>query len=334
MFKNPRSFPATRLRRLRMKRFLRNLAAENSLSVKNLIMPIFVCENDEKDLNISSIQGLSRIRLVDLAGYCQRLFRLGIPAVALFPVIPAQDKTDYSSAAYDKNGLIPRAIDVIKQKVAELGVITDVALDPYSKNGQDGITNTAGQILNDATLDTLCRQSLCLARAGSDLLAPSDMMDGRIGAIRQCLDANSYTSLPILSYAAKYASGLYSPFRLAIGSAANLGKSAKQSYQINPANSNEALHEAALDLQEGADILMVKPGNMYLDVIWRLSQEFNVPVFAYQVSGEYSMLKSLGGDDQEQQNKVIMESLISLKRSGAAAIISYFAMEAAQILSQ
>ena len=333
MIQHTRSFPNTRLRRLRAKSFMRNISAENRLTPQDLIMPIFVCENEERSLNITGMPGIRRIPLQELAAYTCRISNLNIPAIALFPVTPQQHKSAYSSAAYDGGGLIPCAIDIIKQKTPQLGIITDVALDPYSIDGQDGITDDKGAILNDATLDALCRQALCLAQAGSDVLAPSDMMDGRIGAIRKRLDENNYSNLPILAYSAKYASSLYRPFRSAIGSATNLGKSNKLTYQMLPANSDEALHEAALDLQEGADILMVKPGNMYLDIIWRLSQEFKVPVFAYQVSGEYMMLRHLGGGDTQQQNNIIMESLISLKRSGASAILSYFAIEAAEILN-
>ncbi len=327
-----RSFPTSRPRRLRQHEFLRHLVAETRLSPHDLIAPLFVCENSEKQLNIPGMPGVQRIPLKQLAARAATIQKLGIPAIALFPVIPQQFKSKYSSEAHNPKGLIPRAIEIIKKKTPDLGVITDIALDPYSSDGQDGITNAAGTIINDATLDALCRQALCLAAAGSDIVAPSDMMDGRVGAIRAALDGNGYTDLPILAYTAKYASSLYGPFRSAIGSAKNLGKSNKLTYQMFPANSQEALYEAALDLQEGADMIMVKPGNMYADIIWRLHQECNAPVFAYQVSGEFSMLSHLGGTDPSQRAPVILESLVSLKRAGASAILTYFAEEAAALL--
>lgn len=329
-----RSFPTSRPRRLRSQEFLRNLVAEHRLSPHDLVAPMFVCENDEKDLAIEGMPGVKRIPLNKLATKVSRIHKLGIPAVALFPVVPPHLKSKYSAEAYNPNNLIARAIAIIKRSSPNLGIITDVALDPYSSDGQDGITNAAGEIINDATLDALSRQALCLAEAGSDIVAPSDMMDGRVGAIRKALDTNKYEHLPILAYTAKYASSLYGPFRSAVGSAASLGKSNKLTYQMFPANSQEALYEAALDLQEGADMLMVKPGNIYADIIWRLRQAYNAPIFAYQVSGEFSMLSHLGGTKPEQRNKVVMESLIALKRAGASAILTYFAEEAAALLQQ
>ncbi len=328
-----RSFPTSRPRRLRSKKFLRKLVAEHQLSPHDLVAPLFVCENNEKNLAIDGMPAVQRIPLNKLASKVSRIHKLGIPAVALFPVVPVHLKSRYSSEAFNPNNLIARAITAIKKVTPDLGVITDVALDPYSIDGQDGITNVAGDIINDATLDALSRQALCLAAAGSDVVAPSDMMDGRVGAIRTTLDKHNYQNLPILAYTAKYASSLYGPFRSAVGSAGNLGNSNKLTYQMFPANSQEALYEASLDLQEGADMIMVKPGNLYADIIWRLSQECNAPIFAYQVSGEYSMLSHLGGTDPEQRAKIIMESLISLKRAGASAILTYFAEEAATLLS-
>lgn len=329
-----RSFPTSRPRRLRASKFIRNLVAEQRLSPHDLIAPLFVCENNEKNLNIEGMPGVQRIPLNKLAAKASRLHNLGIPAVALFPVVPAKLKSKYSSEAYNPNNLIARAIAIIKSKTPDLGIITDVALDPYSSDGQDGITNAAGEIINDVTLDALCRQALCLADAGSDLVAPSDMMDGRVGAIRSALDKKGHDQVPILAYTAKYASSLYGPFRSAVGSAGNLGKSNKLTYQMFPSNSQEALYEASLDLQEGADIIMVKPGNLYADIIYRLNQECKAPIFAYQVSGEFSMLSHLGGADKEQRAKVILESLISLKRAGAAAILTYFAEEAAALINK
>lgn len=333
-----RSFPLSRPRRLRSQDFLRRLTAENRLSVSDLIMPLFICENDEKSLAIPYMPHQERVPLKQLATRAKQLHQLNLPAVALFPVVPVNKKTNYALEAYNPQCLIARAIQIIKQAVPELGVICDVALDPYTSHGQDGITNDKGTILNDATLDVLGRQSLCLIQAGCDVIAPSDMMDGRVGFIRQLLESKNYHNVPILAYTAKYASSLYRPFRGAIGSGKNLGKSDKLSYQMFPANGREALYEASLDLAEGADMIMVKPGNIYADIIFRLHQEFDAPIFAYQVSGEYSMLCHLGGigevDNGGKDNltKVMMESLISLKRAGASAILTYFAEAAAKHL--
>ena len=329
-----RHYPTSRPRRLRNRDFLRRLTAENRLSPADLIMPLFVCENNEKHLDIPNMPAQERIPLNKIGSHSQRIYKLGIPAVALFPVVSSDRKTEDAAEAYNPQGLIPRAIAAIKDTVPELGVITDVALDPYTIHGQDGITNKDGEVLNDTTLTVLVKQSQCLVEAGSDVLAPSDMMDGRVGAIRNFLEKHKYYHTPILAYTAKYASAFYSPFRDAIGSSAALGKSNKLSYQMFPPNGKEAFYEAALDLAEGADIIMVKPGNFYADVIYRLSQRFDAPVFAYQVSGEYSMLCALAGENKDLLAQLMLESLIALKRAGATAILSYFALHAAEYLER
>ena len=328
MFKG--SYPQTRLRRLRASGFLRALVAEHSLSAQDLILPLFVCENDTRETEIVAMPGIKRWRIRELARVGKKAHALGIPAVALFPVVPPKLKSVYAQEALNPHGLVPRAVNALKSACPELGIVTDVALDPYTTSGHDGICDERGEVKNDATVEILCRQALCLAAAGADVLAPSDMMDGRVGVIRRGLDGEGYENIAILSYAAKYASAFYGPFRAALGTAQNLGKSDKRSYQMDPANQMEALRETALDVEEGADIVMVKPGCFYLDVVHRIRQEFAVPVFVYQVSGEYVMLKMLAG--KEDVTPLMMESLIAFKRAGASAILSYFALEAAAIL--
>ncbi len=327
------TYPQTRLRRLRHLAFLRELCAENQLRAQDLILPLFVCENRTQPLVIEAMPGIKRIPLNQLAKKAEEAQRLGIQALALFPVVSPEDKSPMAQEALNDNGLIPRAVRLLKQACPEMGLVVDIALDPYTSSGHDGLTNPAGEVVNDATIEILCQQALCLARAGADLLAPSDMMDGRIGAIRKTLDAHSYENKALLSYAAKYASALYRPFRAAIGSAANLGGQNKSSYQMNPANSDEALREVAMDLDEGADIVMVKPGLFYLDVVQRVKQRFRAPTFVYQVSGEYTMLKLLGGKGGDYTS-ILLESLLACKRAGADAVLSYAALAAAEALKE
>lgn len=324
-------YPQTRLRRLRHYNFLHELCAEHRLSAQDLILPLFVCDNHPQELVVKAMAGIKRVPLNQLAKTGQQIQQAGIPAVALFPVVSPKDKSPLAQEALNEDGLIPQAVRILKAACPDLGVMVDVALDPYTSSGHDGLTNAAGEVVNDATVEVLCQQALCLAKAGADLLAPSDMMDGRIGAIRKILDAHGYEKKVLLSYAAKYASALYSPFRAAIGSAANLGGRNKRGYQMDPANSSEALREVALDLNEGADIVMVKPGLFYLDVVHRVKQQFGAPTFVYQVSGEYTMLKLLGAEGGDY-TQLMLESLVAYKRAGADAIITYSALEAAEAL--
>lgn len=327
-----RQYPNTRLRRLRHQSFSRDWAREHSLRIQQLIYPIFVVEGTHQQQSIPSMPGIERLSIDRLMLECEQLLGLGIQSVALFPVISAEHKSLDAQAAYSPDGLIPCAVRAIKQRFPELGVIVDIALDPYTLHGQDGITDHAGRILNDDTLVVLVKQALACAQAGADVLAPSDMMDGRIGMIRQALEQASYPDVLLLSYAAKYASSLYAPFREAIGSAANLKSANKFTYQMDPANSNEALHEVALDLQEGADIVMVKPGLAYLDIVHRVKTQFQVPTFVYQVSGEYSMLQAAFAHNYLAADPVILEILLSFHRAGADAILTYFAKHAAKLL--
>ena len=286
-----------------------------------------------KPLVVEAMPDIKRIPLNQLAKKAKEAQRMGIQALALFPVVSPENKSPMAQEALNDNGLIPRAVRLLKQACPDMGLVVDIALDPYTSSGHDGLTNPAGEVVNDATFEILCQQALCLARAGADLLAPSDMMDGRIGAIRKTLDTHNYENKALLSYAAKYASALYSPFRSAIGSAANLGGQNKSSYQMNPANSDEALREVAMDLDEGADIVMVKPGLFYLDVVQRVKQQFRAPTFVYQVSGEYTMLKLLGAKGGDYTS-IMLESLLACKRAGADAVLSYAALDAAQALKE
>ena len=327
-----RRFPTTRLRRNRRRSFLRELVQEVRLSCSDLVQPIFIMEGNNKEEAIKSMPGVSRLS-VDLAvEKVTHLNQLKIPAVGLFPAIGQEKKTADGLEAINPNGLIQNAVKKIKDSVPDIGIITDVALDPYTSHGHDGILGEDGEILNDKTVEILQEQSLSLARAGADILAPSDMMDGRIGKIRATLDKNGYENVNLLSYAAKYASTFYGPFRDAIGSGTSLGRSDKKTYQMDPSNSNEALWEVALDLEEGADMVMIKPGLPYLDILKRVKETYSVPTFAYQVSGEYLMLKNLYPEQPELEREAIIESLLCFKRAGADAIFSYFSERVAEWL--
>lgn len=326
------SFPQTRLRRLRANSFVRDLVRENTLTIKDLIYPMFVLEGKNQREAISSMPGIERLSVDLLVKEAKLLHKLGIPAVALFPVTPRSAKSLDAREAWNPDGLAQRAVMALKNAVPELGVITDVALDPFTTHGQDGLIDKDGYVLNDATIEVLVRQALSHAQAGADIVAPSDMMDGRIGAIRSVLEANGFVNTAILAYSAKYASSYYGPFRDAVGSAGNLGKGDKKSYQMDPANSDEALHECALDLAEGADIIMVKPGMPYLDVVRRVKDELKAPTFVYQVSGEYAMHVAAFEQGWLNRDAVILESLLAFKRAGADAILTYFAKDAAKLL--
>lgn len=325
-------FPATRMRRMRADSFSRELMRETQLSAKDLIFPMFVMEGENKVEPIPSMPGQERVTIDRLLSYTDRLSKLGIPAIALFPVIASDKKSLLAEEAYNPDGLVHRTIKAIKSSTPELGVITDVALDPYTSHGQDGILDENGYVLNDVTTKTLVKQAVSHAQAGADIVAPSDMMDGRIAAIRNELEATNHINTRILAYSAKYASSFYGPFRDAVGSSANLKGGNKYSYQMDPANSNEAVHEVALDLEEGADMIMVKPGMPYLDIVQRIKSQFGVPTMVYQVSGEYAMLKAAAQQGWLDGNAVMLESLISIKRAGADAILTYFAIEAAEAL--
>jgi porphobilinogen synthase len=328
------AFPNTRLRRLRAKDFTRRLMRENQLGVDDLIYPMFVCEGSDTRQSIKSMPGIERLSLDLMVTEAKLLASLGIPAIALFPVVGADKKSLLAEEAYNPNGLAQNTIKAIKDAVPELGIITDVALDPYTTHGQDGIIDDTGYVLNDRTVETLCLQAQAQADAGADIVAPSDMMDGRIGAIRQALENTGHINTCILSYAAKYASAYYGPFRDAVGSAGNLGSGNKYTYQMDPANSDEALHECALDLAEGADMIMVKPGMPYLDIIRRVKDELAVPTYAYQVSGEYAMHCAAFEIGWLDKNAVMMESLLAFKRAGADGILTYFAKDVALLLNK
>lgn len=327
------AFPNTRLRRMRANDFSRRLMQENQLGVNDLIYPMFVCEGSGDRQTISSMPGIERLSIDLMAKEAKLLASLGIPAIALFPVVGAEKKSLFAEEAYNPNGLAQDAIKAIKDAAPELGVITDVALDPYTTHGQDGIIDDKGYVLNDRTTETLCMQAEAQANAGADIVAPSDMMDGRIGAIRSTLENAGHINTCILSYAAKYASAYYGPFRDAVGSAGNLKGGNKYTYQMDPANSNEALHECALDLTEGADMIMVKPGMPYLDIVRRVKDELAVPTYAYQVSGEYAMHCAAFENGWLDKNAVMMESLLAFKRAGADGILTYFAKDVALLLN-
>lgn len=325
-----RHFPQTRMRRLRRFGFLRDLVREHRVSADDLIYPIFITEGETTA--IASMSGLSRLSLGDLEELVPSLRgELGIPMVALFPYIDAAIKTPDGSQATNPNGLIPRAVRLIKAHCPDLGVLTDAALDPYTTTGQDGIVDESGYVLNDETCDILARQALCCAEAGADVIAPSDMMDGRVGIIRAALDGGGFKEVAIMSYAAKYASAFYGPFRDAVGSTSQLGLGDKKTYQMDPANIDEALAEVQLDLEEGADMVMVKPGMPYLDVLYRVKTTFCVPTFAYQVSGEYAMLRG-AVDKGWLSEETLLESVLAFKRAGADGVLTYFAPEIAAIL--
>lgn len=331
MFFPQRSFPATRFRRMRRDDFSRRLMREHTLTSDDLIYPVFVLEGHGRREAVNSMPGVYRQSIDELLKTAAEAVALGIPALALFPVIES-GKTPDGDEAWNPEGLVPRTVKALKQAFPQLGVITDGALDPYTSHGQDGPIDENGYVLNDKTVSILIKQALCHAEAGADVIAPSDMMDGRIGALRHALEQAGHIHVRILSYAAKYASAFYGPFRDAVGSAGNLGKADKKTYQMDPANLNEALHEIAADLQEGADMVMVKPGMPYLDVIRRVKDEFAVPTYAYQVSGEYAMLKAAAQNGWLDEEKVMLESLMAFKRAGADGILTYFALEAASAL--
>ena len=330
----PAPFPASRPRRLRRDAFTRALVREHGLRASDLILPVFVHEGVDRVEPVLSMPGVARLSLDRLLVVARECVDLGIPVLALFPVIDAALKTPDGAEAANPDGLVPRVVRALKEKVPGLGVLTDVALDPYTSHGQDGVLDETGYILNDPTVEMLCRQALVQAEAGVDIVAPSDMMDGRIGAIRQALEANGHIHTRIMAYSAKYASAFYGPFRDAVGSAANLGKADKKTYQMDPGNSDEALREVALDIAEGADMVMVKPGMPYLDIVRRVKDEFRVPTFAYQVSGEYAMMKAAAANGWLDHDTVMMESLLAFKRAGADGVLSYFALEAARLLKK
>ncbi|HIF54265.1 MAG: porphobilinogen synthase [Methylococcales bacterium] len=325
-------FPSTRMRRMRYHDFSRRLMRENTLSVDDLIYPMFVIEGSNQKEKIASMPGVERLSIDLLVAEASQIVQLGIPAIALFPVTAADKKTDDASEAYNPEGLAQRCVRALKKAHPDLGIITDVALDPFTSHGQDGLINAQGYVMNDETIEVLCKQALSHAESGADMVAPSDMMDGRIGAIRSTLESNNHPNTQILAYSAKYASSFYGPFRDAVGSAGNLGTGNKYSYQMDPANSDEALREIQLDLQEGADIIMVKPGMPYLDIIRRAKEQFAVPTFAYQVSGEYAMLKAASINGWLDEKPVVLESLLAFKRAGADAILTYYAKSVAQWL--
>ena len=324
--------PNTRLRRLRTRDFSRRLVREHKLICDDLILPLFVLEGRNETQRVASMPGVERLSVDLLSQKAKGLVKLGIPAVALFPVVDAAHKSDDARAACDANGLAQRAVRALKDAAPELGVITDVALDPFTSHGQDGLMDDSGTILNDDTVEVLVQQALSHAAAGADVVAPSDMMDGRIGAIRTALEREGHVDTLIMSYAAKYASAYYGPFRDAVGSAGNLKGGSKASYQMDPANGDEALHECTLDLREGADMIMVKPGMPYLDVVRRVKDKLRVPTFAYQVSGEYAMHCAAFENGWLSRDAIILESLLAFKRAGADGILTYFAEEAARLL--
>ncbi|MDC1436866.1 porphobilinogen synthase [Gammaproteobacteria bacterium] len=328
-----RKFPITRMRRMRRDDFSRRLMRETTVTVDDLIYPIFVIEGHAERQAVPSMPGVERLTLDELAKETLVLKQLGIPAIALFPVTDSASKSEGGKEAFNADGLAQRAVKTIKDTCPEMGVITDVALDPFTTHGQDGIIDKQGYVLNHETVDTLVKQALSHAVAGADIVAPSDMMDGRIGAIRDELEASGHINTRILAYSAKYASAYYGPFRDAVGSSGNLGSSTKETYQMDPANSDEALHEVALDLSEGADMIMVKPGMPYLDIVRRVKDEFGVPTFVYQVSGEYSMHMAAFENGWLEADKVMFESLQSIKRAGADAILTYFAKKVAENLN-
>ena len=327
-------FPRTRLRRMRRDEFSRRLMRESTLSPDNFIYPLFVIEGKGRREPIQSMPGIERVTVDELVREAESLAELDIPALALFPVPPTTIKSEDGREAWNPEGLAQRAVRAVKQAVPQLGVITDVALDPYTTHGQDGIIDASGYVLNDITVDALVKQALSHAEAGADIVAPSDMMDGRIGAIREALEVAGHLNTRILAYAAKYASSFYGPFREAVGSAGNLGKGNKYSYQMDPANSDEALREVALDLQEGADMVMIKPGLPYLDIVRRVKDTFGAPTFVYQVSGEYAMLEAAIRNTWLDGRSVILESLLSIRRAGADGILTYFAKRAAAWLRE
>jgi len=325
-------YPSTRPRRMRRDDFSRRLMRENVLTANDLIYPVFVLDGENRVENVASMPGVQRQSIDVLLKTAEECVKYGIPALALFPVVDQPLKSLDAAEAYNPQGLVPRTIKALKAAFPQLGIITDIALDPYTSHGQDGLIDDSGYVLNDETVAVLVRQALCHAEAGADVVAPSDMMDGRIGAIRQALEFDGHIHTRILAYSAKYASSFYGPFRDAVGSSANLGKGNKYTYQMDPANADEALKEVALDLEEGADMVMVKPGMPYLDIVRRVKQEFGVPTFAYHVSGEYAMLKAAAQNGWLDEKACVMEAMLCFKRAGADGILTYFALDVARWL--
>ncbi|NHZ62284.1 porphobilinogen synthase [Massilia genomosp. 1] len=328
----PVQFPATRMRRMRRDPFSRAMVRENTITSSDLIYPVFIVDGVNQRQPIAAMPGIERLSVDLLLDVAQECVKLGIPVLALFPSIDVALKTADGVEATNPDGLIPRAVRALKARFPELGVLTDIALDPYTSHGQDGLIDENGYVLNDETTAMLIRQALCHAQAGVDVVAPSDMMDGRIGALRQAFEAQGYIHTRIMAYSAKYASAFYGPFREAVSSAASLGKSDKFTYQMDPANGNEALREVALDIAEGADMVMVKPGMPYLDIVRRVKDEFKVPTFAYQVSGEYAMIKAAAQNGWLDHDKVMMEAMMAFKRAGADGVLTYFALDIARLL--
>lgn len=329
-----RQFPNARLRRMRQAKFSRRLMAETNLTVDDLIYPLFILDGKNQRQPIQSMPGLDRLSVDLLLKEAEELVKLGIPAIALFPNIDADKKSLHAEEAYNPQGLVQRAVRELKKSFPELGIITDIALDPYTVHGQDGVIDEKGYVINDQTTEILVKQALSHAEAGSDIVAPSDMMDGRIGAVRQALEKHGFVNTCILAYSAKYASSFYGPFRDAVGSAKTLGKADKFQYQMDPRNGDEAMHEIALDLQEGADMVMIKPGMPYLDIVRRAKETFKAPTFVYQVSGEYAMLKAAAKEGWLDEKSAAMESLTSIKRAGADGILTYFAKQVAEWLQK
>ncbi|MEM7358024.1 MAG: porphobilinogen synthase [Pseudomonadota bacterium] len=329
-----RTFPASRLRRPRSQDYARRLVRENQLSVNDLILPVFVIEGDKQSEAVASMPGVERLSIDLLLTKADKLVELGVPALALFPVVSDGAKSLQAEEAYNPEGLAQRAVRALKERQPDLGVITDVALDPFTTHGQDGVIDDNGYVLNDVTTEVLVKQALSHAEAGADIVAPSDMMDGRIGAIRVALESAGYVNTQILAYSAKYASSFYGPFRDAVGSAGNLAGGNKYTYQMDPANTDEALAEVGMDIDEGADYVMVKPGLPYLDIVRRVKGEFQMPTFVYQVSGEYAMLKAAAQNGWLAEREVVLESLLSIKRAGANAILTYYAEQVASWLNE
>ena len=333
MFQSPRGpFPGTRMRRLRAHAFSRRMVQEHALSPADLIFPVFVLEGRQQRQTVASMPGIERLSIDLLTDLAREAHGLGIPALALFPVVPGEHKSLQAEEAWNPDGLVQRTVKALKDAVPDLGVITDVALDPYTTHGQDGIIDAQGYVLNDVTSEALVQQALSHAEAGADIVAPSDMMDGRVGAIRRVLEQHSHPNTLIMAYAAKYASAYYGPFRDAVGSAGNIRGGNKFSYQMDPGNSDEALHECALDLAEGADMIMIKPGMPYLDIVRRVKDTLQAPTFAYQVSGEYAMHMAAFQQGWLAQEPVMLESLLAFKRAGCDGILTYFALQAARAL--
>ncbi len=328
----PPPFPASRPRRLRKDAFSRAMVQEHRLHASDLILPVFVVEGERQKQDVPSMPGVQRLSLDTLVPVAEECLALGVPVMALFPVIAPELKAPDGREALNPDGLVPRVVRELKRRFPELGLLTDVALDPFTSHGQDGLLDATGYVLNDETVEVLTKQALLQAEAGVDIVAPSDMMDGRIGAIRDVLEERGLIHTKIMAYSAKYASAFYGPFRDAVGSAGNLGKSNKRVYQMDPANSDEALREVALDIAEGADMVMVKPGMPYLDIVRRVKDEFRMPTFAYQVSGEYAMLKAAAANGWLDHDAAMMEALLAFKRAGGDGVLSYFALEAARLL--